>query len=137
MQHSDTEDSNLPLSELYDLQEVLTTEHKWHTRASKLPEVSLTLAVLTLAATPAPPTMPSTALAPSTSTPFSRPQFSPSTGAFRPPQFKYQANIEDQDLTDKLTAWLLEGKLTQTTQAHILAASAPVWKTLADRLCPR
>ena len=51
------------------------------------------------------------------------------------PQFHYQSNVEDQKLTGQLLNWLLEGKLTQTTPAHILAASTPICKDLARWLC--
>jgi hypothetical protein len=50
------------------------------------------------------------------------------------PQFKYQAGVEDQRLVDELLTWLLNGKLVQTTPAHILTASVPVRKELYKRL---
>ena len=114
----DNSNPNLPFPDtnLYDLQEVLTAEEKWRTRASKLPE-----------ATPLPPVfpMPMPAPAPTPIPPTLAPAPRPS-GASRPPQFKYQASIEDQKFTDELITLLLEGKLSNTTPAHILAASAPV-----------
>lgn len=139
-------DSDLPFpdTDLYDLQEVLATEERRRTRASKLPEATPpppTFPTPTPAPppptfptpTPAPPTIPIPAPVHPSSTP--RPAYPP--GASRPPQFKYQASIEDQKLTDELIALLLEGKLSSTTPAHILAASAPVRKALSDRLRPR
>ena len=135
VQHSTDweEDSNsdfpFPDTDLYDLHEVLTAEEKRRTRASKLPEATPPPPVFPTP-TPAPPTSPTPAPAPPTATP--RP-----SGASRPPQFKYQASIEDQKFTDELIAMLLEGKLSYTTPAHILAASAPVRKALSDQLRPR
>jgi hypothetical protein len=118
----DSEDE-VPNTELYNLFEVFAAENKrCEKRASKLPE-----------ATPPPPTIPT----PPVLAPTPAPPFTPATGAFRAPQFKYQANVKHQKLTDELAAWLLEGKLTQTTPAHILAASNPIRKTLAERLRPR
>ena len=60
----------------------------------------------------------------------------PTTSNTLPPQYQYQSNVEDQKLTSQLCTWLLEGKLTQTTPAHILATSAPIQKELADQLRP-
>jgi hypothetical protein len=60
----------------------------------------------------------------------------PNTNSTQGPQYWYQSNAEDQKLTSQLYTWLLEGKLTQTTPAHVLAASAPIRKELADCLCP-
>jgi hypothetical protein len=53
------------------------------------------------------------------------------------PQYRYQSNAEDQQLTTQLFNWLLEGKLAQATPAHILAASAPARKELVERLRTR
>ena len=50
------------------------------------------------------------------------------------PQYRYQSTAEDQRLVSELESWLLEGKLTQTTPAHILAASPTIRKTLVERL---
>ncbi len=85
-----------------------------------------------------PPVAPSTSHAPAQAlAPPPIPPFTLATNASHVPQFKYQANIEDQKLTDELAAWLLEGKLMHTTPAHILAASHPIRKTLAKRLWPQ
>jgi hypothetical protein len=40
---------------------------------------------------------------------------------------------DDQDLTDELLKWLLEGKLFQRTLAHVLATSFPVHKAFSTR----
>jgi hypothetical protein len=78
---------------------------------------------------PPSPTIPTPALAAPPTT--SKPLYASHT-----PQFKFQASIEDQKFMDELIALLLEGKLTHTTPAHILAASAPVRKALSDWLHP-
>jgi hypothetical protein len=36
--------------------------------------------------------------------------------------------------SDDLVAWILEGKLTQITPAHVLVASPSIQKKLIDRL---
>src|SRR6202012_1191187 len=92
-----------------------------HPKAPPLPPVCPT-PMPAPAPTPIPPTL----------APAPRP-----SGASRPPQFKYQASIEDQKFTDELITLLLEGKLSNTTPAHILAASAPVRKAISDRLRPQ
>jgi hypothetical protein len=130
----DESDTDLPFpdTDLYDLQEVLAAEEKRRTRASKLPEATPAPPTFPTP-TPAPPTIPTPTPVPPTTTP--RPPYP--SGASRPPQFKYQASIEDQKFTDELIALLLEGKLSHTTPAHVLAACAPVRKALSDRLRPR
>ena len=50
----------------------------------------------------------------------------PNTSNAQTHQFHYQSNAEDQKLTSQLFTMLLEGNLTLTTPAHILAASAPI-----------
>jgi len=124
---SDEDTSKALNSELYDMYEVFAAERKRReTRASKLPEAMLK-----------PPVVPSTSCRPAqASAPPPIPPFTLATNTPCAPQFKYQANIEDQKLTDELAAWLLEGKLAHTTPAHILAASHPIQKTLAERLQP-
>ena len=64
----------------------------------------------------------------------SSPTFSPSRPA---PQYRYQATVEDQQLTTELSSWLLCGKLSLTTPAHILAASPAIRKELCEKLRPR
>ena len=105
------EDGDSLSGELYDMYEVFAAEKKKReTRSSKPPN-----------AAPVPP--------PTTTVPI------PSTS--RAPQYRYQSSAEDQKLTNELCTWLLEGKLAQTTPAHILAASAPIRKDLVDRLRTR
>jgi len=41
---------------------------------------------------------------------------------------------EDQQLVSELESWLMEGKLTQTTPAHILTTSPSIWKDLVEKL---
>jgi hypothetical protein len=50
------------------------------------------------------------------------------------PQYRYLSNAEDQQLTAKLFKWLLDGKLSLITPAHVLAASPGIRKELIDRL---
>jgi len=50
------------------------------------------------------------------------------------PQYRYQSNAEDQRLVSELQAWLLEGKLSLTTPAHLLAACPAIRKDLVDKL---
>jgi hypothetical protein len=50
------------------------------------------------------------------------------------PQYRYHSNAEDQQLISELHSWLMEGKLSLTTSAHILAASPSIWKELVERL---
>ena len=64
----------------------------------------------------------------------SGPTLSPSRPA---PQYRYQATVEDQQLTIELTSWLINGKLSLTTPAHILAASLVIHKELCEKLRPQ
>ncbi|KAF8262850.1 hypothetical protein EI94DRAFT_1808196 [Lactarius quietus] len=45
------------------------------------------------------------------------------------PQYRYQSLAEDQHLTAELLKWLLDGKLSLVTPAHILAASSGIRKS--------
>ena len=49
-------------------------------------------------------------------------------------QYHYQSNIEDHHLVSELHTWLMEGKLSQTTPTHILAASPGIRKEMVDKL---
>ena len=49
-------------------------------------------------------------------------------------QYQYHCNAEDQRLVSELEEYLLQGKLSLTTPTHILAASLPVRKSIADKL---
>ena len=53
------------------------------------------------------------------------------------PQYRYISNAEDQWLSSELFKWLLEGKLSLATPAHILAASAGIRKELIEHLKTR
>jgi hypothetical protein len=53
------------------------------------------------------------------------------------PQYRYQATVEDQQLTTELATLLMSGKLALTTPAHILAASPIIRKELCEKLRPR
>ena len=50
------------------------------------------------------------------------------------PQYRYQSLAEDQQLMAELLRWLLDGRLSLVTPAHILAASPGIRKELAERL---
>ena len=63
------------------------------------------------------------------------PPVAPLAGNSHAPKYRYQSGIEDQKLTKELWTWLLEGKLAQTTPAHILRASALIHKDLIEWLC--
>jgi hypothetical protein len=49
-------------------------------------------------------------------------------------QYHYHSNAEDQQLISELYSWLMEGKLSLATPAHILAASPMICKELAEKL---
>jgi hypothetical protein len=49
-------------------------------------------------------------------------------------QYRYHSNAEDQQLISELYSWLMEGKLSLATPAHILAASPTIHKELAEKL---
>ena len=49
-------------------------------------------------------------------------------------QYRYHCDAEDQRLVSELEEYLLQGKLSLTTPAHILAASLPIHKSIADKL---
>ena len=53
------------------------------------------------------------------------------------PQYRYQSNAEDSKLTAELYQWLLEGKLSLVTPAHVLAACPTIRKELIERLRTR
>ncbi len=108
-------------SELYNLHEVLATEQRKHDARLPKPQNP----------PPSQPAPPITTSAPIPST-------QPAANTTRPaPQYRYQSNAKDQQLTTQLFNWLLEGKLTNATLAHILAASAPIRKDLSEQLRTR
>jgi len=49
-------------------------------------------------------------------------------------QFKYQLNAKDQLLVSKLEDYLMQGKLSLTTPAHIFAASPIIRKDIVEKL---
>ena len=49
-------------------------------------------------------------------------------------QYHYHSNVEDQQLVSKLYSWLMEGKLSLVTPAHVLATSPTIHKELAEKL---
>ena len=57
------------------------------------------------------------------------------SGNIRPNmQYRYQSNAEDQQLVSKLEDYLLQGKLSLTTPAHVFAASPTICKNIVDKL---
>jgi hypothetical protein len=58
----------------------------------------------------------------------------PSSTSHTMPQYHYLSNAEDQQLTAELFKWLLDGKLSLITPAHILTASPSIHKELIERL---
>jgi hypothetical protein len=93
---------------LHNIFEVFTTEKKRGDKA-KAPELS------------APP--------PATSAPASATNLSHANM-----QYRYHCNAEDQRLVSELEEYLLQGKLSLTMPAHILAASLPICKSIANKL---
>ena len=49
-------------------------------------------------------------------------------------QYWYHCDAKDQQLVLELEEYLLQGKLSLTTPAHVLAASLPICKSIADKL---
>jgi hypothetical protein len=49
-------------------------------------------------------------------------------------QYRYQANAKDQHLTAELEEYLMQGKLSLMTPAHIFAASTAICKLIAEKL---
>jgi len=93
----------------HDIFKVFATEKKQVDKVSKAPELS---------APPPPTQVPST-----------------SSGSTQPnTQYQYQSNVEDHQLTTELEEYLMKGKLSLTTPAHVLAASPAICKNLAKKL---
>jgi len=128
---SNEEDTGSSKEDPDDIFKVFATERKKHeTRHSKLPEMQLPAhpSAPTLAESSSPVPTPSAAI-PTTST-----SAAASAPARMAPQYRYQSMAEDQRLVSELESWLMEGKLTQTTPAHVLAASPSIWKDLVEKL---
>ena len=49
-------------------------------------------------------------------------------------QYRYHLNAKDQQLVSKLYSWLMEGKLSLATPAHILTTSPMIHKELVEKL---
>ncbi len=109
-------------AELYNLYEVLATERSDRKKRDTRPPRAQDTA---------------SSLKPAMITPPAAPAQPPANATRSAPQYHYQSNAKDQKLTGELFNWLLEGKLTQVTLAHILAASAPICKDLVERLRTR
>ena len=125
------EDTGSSEEDPVDIFEVFATERKkCKTRHSKLPEMQLPTrpSAPTSAEPSSPVPVPSTAI-PTTST-----SAAASAPAQMAPQYRYQSTAEDQRLVSELESWLMEGKLTQTTPTHVLAASPSIQKDLVEKL---
>jgi hypothetical protein len=120
-----------------DFFQVFATEKKKReSRASKLPELQATAP--TTSATPSAPvaTIPAAATIPPSIPTVSnaRAAGTSATQTRTTPQFRYQSSAEDQQLVSELQTLLMQGKLAQTTPAHVLAASPAIRKDLVDKL---
>jgi len=80
-------------------------------------------------APPPPPPAP----APSTSAP-AQPPAATSSAPRSNTQYQYQSDAEDQQLVTELEEYLMKGKLSLTTPAHVFAASHAVRKNIAKKL---
>jgi hypothetical protein len=49
-------------------------------------------------------------------------------------QFRYQSDVEDQQLISELEEYLMQGKLALTTPAHILTASPTIQKNITEKI---
>ena len=139
------EDPGLDEENPFDFFQVFATEKKKReTRRSKLPELqppipqsaNATPSAPTPATLPAPAVSPPTAVpaVPSVSIPTAPSDSTASQPAKTAPQYRYQSTAEDLHLVSELESWLMEGKLAQTTPAHILAASPTIRKDLVEKL---
>jgi len=94
----------------HDIFKVFATEKKKRgDKVSKAPELSV----------PPPPTQ-----APATSSGSSRPNV----------QYRYHSNAKDQRLLSELEDYLMQGKLSLTTPAHIFAVSPAIRKNVTEKL---
>ena len=64
------------------------------------------------------------------------PQACPATSSNSRPnaQYRYTSNAEDQRLVTKLEDYLMQGKLSLTTPAHVFAASPAIHKDVVNKL---
>ena len=102
-----------------DIFKVFATEKK--KRGAKAPELS---APPPAARAPTPPPPPLTSQTPPTAASNSRPNT----------QYRYHCNAEEQHLVTELEDYLLQGKLSNTTPAHVFAASPAICKDIAEKI---
>ena len=116
----------------FDFFQVFATERKKReTRASKLPELQASVPIPSTVSVPSS----STTAAPTPATTTAKPVTTTTAASTRTaPQYRYHSPAEDQQLISELQTWLMEGKLGQTTPAHVLAASPAIRKDLVDKL---
>ncbi|KAI9429881.1 hypothetical protein H4582DRAFT_2088124 [Lactarius indigo] len=155
--------SNEVGEDAHDLFETYATQKKKRdAKASQLPELAQTSKSTTLTTAPSSKVSPSKTPASTNPTsktsattpipsdtphpssnnmpapaPVTTPSPSSSTSPRAAPQYHYQSNAEDQRLTTELYQWLLDGKLSLVTPAHVLAASPFIRKELIERLRTR
>ena len=128
----------------FDFFQVFAAEKKKReTRRSKLPELrpSTPPSANATPSAPAPTPPPASTIPPPATVPAipsastaTAPDATASQQARTAPQYRYQSTAEDLRLVSELESWLMEGKLTQTTPAHILAASPTIRKDLVEKL---
>ena len=100
----------------HDIFEVFTTKKKKH--RAKAPELS----------TPPPAARATTSLPPSQTCTTSSSDSHPN------PQYQYHSNTEDQQLVSELEEYLMQGRLSLTTLAHVFAASPVICKNIVEKL---
>ena len=119
LQVKDTATSDEEDEFLQDIFEVFATEKK--KCGAKAPELS---APPPAARAPTPPPPPPTSQTPPTAASNSRPNT----------QYQYHCNTEEQHLITELEDYLLQGKLSNTTLAHVFAASPAIRKDIAKKI---
>jgi len=122
----------------HDIFEVFATEKKkCGERASKAPEL-LAPPPATPALQPATPAPQLATPAPRPATPVPPPATSAPAASLHSPcpnsQYRFQSSAKDQRLVVELEEYLMQGKLSLTTPAHIFAASPPICKNIAKKL---
>ncbi len=132
--NNDNIEEVIPNSDLFDV--YATEKKKWDAKASKLLEFAQASESTAPAAASSSKTSPSTTSsgkAPASTPTSTMTNTPPSPSTSRTvPQYRYQSNAKDQRLTTELYQWLLDGKLSLVTPAHILAASPAIRKELVE-----
>ena len=100
----------------HDIFEVFTTEKKKH--RAKAPELS-TLPPAAQATTPLPPSQMHT---------------TGSSNSCPNSQYRYHSNAKDQQQVSELEEYLMQGRLSLMTPAHVFAASSVICKNIVEKL---